>query len=82
MTVTRIREIRTLRGMTVRQLADHSGGSSALISQVKRGVTDPSLETMRRIAGALDTPMFSLFQDGDDGRTVARFVLSVTPPSY
>nr|WP_275670111.1 XRE family transcriptional regulator [Kribbella speibonae] len=68
--MTRIREIRTLRGMTVRELADNAGVSSALISQVERGVTDPSLETMRRIAEALDTPMFSLFQDGDD-ETVA-----------
>jgi quercetin dioxygenase-like cupin family protein len=44
--------------------------STALISQVERGVTDPSLETMRRIAGALDVPLFSLFQDTDD-QTVA-----------
>ncbi len=44
--------------------------STGLISQVERGVTDPSLETMRRIAEVLDVPLFSLFQDGDD-QTVA-----------
>ncbi|MEU7765445.1 XRE family transcriptional regulator [Nocardia sp. NPDC049190] len=70
MTVTRIREYRNLRGMTVRQLADRAGVSTGLISQVERGVTDPSLETMRRIAEVLDIPLFSLFQDGDD-QTVA-----------
>lgn len=68
--VTRIREYRNLRGMTVRELADRAGVSTGLISQVERGVTDPSLETMRRIAEALDVPLFSLFQDGDQ-QTVA-----------
>lgn len=70
MTVTRIREYRNLRGLTVRQLADQAGLSTGLISQVERGVTDPSLETMRRIAEVLDIPLFSLFQDSDD-QTVA-----------
>ncbi|MBA6440631.1 helix-turn-helix domain-containing protein [Streptomyces asiaticus] len=70
MAVTRIREYRTLRGMTVRELADRAGVSTGLISQVERGVTDPSLETMRRIAEALDTPLFNLFQEGDQ-QTVA-----------
>ena len=69
-TVTRIREFRTLRGLTVRQLADQAGVSTGLISQVERGVTDPSLETMRRIAEVLDIPLFSLFQEPDE-ETVA-----------
>ncbi|MET7991014.1 XRE family transcriptional regulator [Amycolatopsis sp. NPDC005232] len=65
MTMTRIREFRTLRGLTVRELADRASVSTGLISQVERGVTDPSLETMRRIAEVLEVPLFSLFQDGE-----------------
>ncbi|WP_020662305.1 helix-turn-helix domain-containing protein [Amycolatopsis benzoatilytica] len=66
MTVTRIREFRSQRGLTVRELADQAGVSTGLISQVERGVTDPSLETMRRIAEVLEVPLFSLFQEPDE----------------
>jgi len=65
-TVTRIREFRSQRGLTVRQLADQAGVSTGLISQVERGVTDPSLETMRRIAEVLEVPLFSLFQQPEE----------------
>lgn len=68
MSQTRIREYRISRGLTVRELADKAKVSSGLISQVERGVTDPSLETMRKIARVLDIPLFSLFQDDESSR--------------
>jgi transcriptional regulator with XRE-family HTH domain len=63
--MTRIREYRSNRGMTLRDLARDAGVSVGLISQVERGVTDPSLETLRRIAEVLGVPLFSLLQDAD-----------------
>jgi transcriptional regulator with XRE-family HTH domain len=66
----RIRELRSGRGMTLTALADEAGLSTGLISQVERGLSDPSLETLRRIAKVLDIPIFSLFQQ-DGGATVA-----------
>jgi transcriptional regulator with XRE-family HTH domain len=57
----RIRELRQQRGLTVRGLATDTGLSVGLISQVERGLTDPSLETLRRIGRALDVPIFGLF---------------------
>lgn len=63
MTATRIRELRIARGLSARELAKQANVSSALISQVERGISDPSLETMRRIALVLEVPLFSLFQD-------------------
>lgn len=59
----RIRELRTARSMTATELAKAADVSVGMISQVERGITDPSLETLRRIARVLDTPVFSLFQD-------------------
>ena len=61
----RIRELRTARGMTLTALARDTGLSAGLISQVERGLTDPSLETLRRIARTLDVPLFSLFREPD-----------------
>ena len=59
----RIRAIRLERKLSVRKLAADIGVSPALVSQVERGINDPSLDTLRRIAQALDTPLFDLFQE-------------------
>lgn len=66
----RIRETRSARGLTLTALADATGLSTGLISQVERGLADPSLETLRRVAKVLEIPLFSLFRQEDTG-TVA-----------
>jgi transcriptional regulator with XRE-family HTH domain len=66
----RIRQLRTVRSLTATELAKVAQVSPGLISQVERGITDPSLETLRRIARALDVPLFSLFA-GEDVEPVA-----------
>lgn len=58
-----IRELRMARGMTVAQLAAAAGVSTGLVSQVERDLTDPSLETLRKIARALEVPLFDLFRE-------------------
>ncbi|TNC25775.1 cupin domain-containing protein [Amycolatopsis alkalitolerans] len=68
MSQTRIRDYRVSRGLTVRELATRAGVSSGLISQVERGIADPSLETMRKIARVLEIPLFSLFQDEEPSK--------------
>ena len=62
---TRIRALRTERGITVTELARLAEVSTGLISQVERELSDPSLATIRKIARALDTPLFSLFEESD-----------------
>jgi transcriptional regulator with XRE-family HTH domain len=66
----RIRELRAVRGLTLTALAGETGLSAGLISQVERGLSDPSLQTLRRIAKVLAVPVFSLFQT-DDGTAVS-----------
>ena len=66
----RIRSLRTDRALTVRQLAAGAAVSPALISQVERGINDPSLDTLRRIAEVLQVPLFDLFQAPSSGRGV------------
>lgn len=66
----RIRRLREAKGVTVTAFAKEVGVSAGLISQVERGLTDPSLESLRRIAQALQVPMFNLFQDDADGDPV------------
>lgn len=62
----RIRALRQEQRLTVRQLASSAEVSPALISQVERDLTDPSLDSLRRIAQALGVPLFDLFQQPED----------------
>ena len=70
----RIRELRAARGITVTELARRAEVSTGLISQVERELADPSLVTIRKIAKALDVPLFSLFEESqtDDVAVVRR----------
>jgi transcriptional regulator with XRE-family HTH domain len=67
-----IRAIRLAQGMSLRHLAAAAGVSVGLVSQVERGLTEPSLETMRKIAAALGVPLFSLFGNEEHDVEVVR----------
>jgi len=59
--------IRRSRGgrYTLAQLAQRAGVSSGLLSLIERGRGNPSLETLRRIAGALDVEVVELLVAAD-----------------
>lgn len=57
----RIKEIRKERKLTQAQLAELVDCSDGFITQVERGVTEPSLKRLRRIAKALDVPLARFF---------------------
>ena len=56
----RIRELRTARGLTLVQLAAATDLSHPFISQLERGLAQPSLATLRRMALALETSPIEL----------------------
>lgn len=62
----RIRRRRQELGLTAQQLAKAAELSPAQVSQIEHGKTDPSLKTLRRIARALNTPLFDLFAERGD----------------
>lgn len=53
----RLRQCRTDAGMTMKTVADRAGLSVGFISQVERGLTVPSLTSLRAIAQVLGRPM-------------------------
>jgi mannose-6-phosphate isomerase-like protein (cupin superfamily)/DNA-binding XRE family transcriptional regulator len=57
----RIRQLRTARGMSVRELARRAGCSPSLVSQVERGVTTPSARVVYALANELGITLDSLF---------------------
>jgi transcriptional regulator with XRE-family HTH domain/quercetin dioxygenase-like cupin family protein len=61
----RLREIRAVRGMSVRELARRAGCSASLVSQVERGVTTPSAGVVYSLANELGISLDFLFGAGD-----------------
>ena len=53
-----IRRERLRRGLTLAQLAGQVNLTVSALSQIERGASDPSISSLRRIAGAFDVPMF------------------------
>jgi len=69
----RIRQIRKAKQLTLQDIADKTGFSAGFLSQVERGVTDPSLSALRKISNALEvTPYLLLEQPSPNTMTVKR----------
>lgn len=61
----RLRELRLRRGMTLRELAEAADVSPGMLSQLENGITDPSLNTLRRLASVFQSEVAALFREPD-----------------
>ncbi|RXK18932.1 helix-turn-helix domain-containing protein [Macrococcus sp. DPC7161] len=52
--------------LTIREFSKQSGISTSLISQLERGIGNPSLQVLEIIAKTLGVPLFTLFIDDID----------------
>jgi transcriptional regulator with XRE-family HTH domain len=64
--------VRVRRGLSVAELAAAAGVSKSLVSQIERGLSAPSIDTVRRLASVLQVPVFSLFLEAPDNGMVVR----------
>jgi transcriptional regulator with XRE-family HTH domain len=70
---TRVRKLRDAMDLSLRDLAERSGVSAPMLSQVERGETSPTLAVAERIAGGLDLTLSQLLRlDETDGVSVVR----------
>lgn len=58
-----IKAARKKAGLTQKQLAERMGVNPSLISQYEKGFRNPKLETLERIASALEVPLEDLLSD-------------------
>jgi transcriptional regulator with XRE-family HTH domain len=65
----RVRTLRDGMGLSLRDLAERSGVSAPMLSQVERGETSPTLSVAARIAAGLDLSLSQLLRL-DEGGTV------------
>jgi transcriptional regulator with XRE-family HTH domain len=63
----KIREIRSSRGMTLKTLADRTGFSISFLSQLERGKSSATLESLKKISIAFGVnPSYFFNDDGTD----------------
>ena len=64
----RVKALREASGLSLRDLAERSGVSAPMLSQVERGETSPTLTVAARIASGLDLRLSQLLRlDEGDG---------------
>lgn len=61
----RIRELRTQRALSQRDIEENSGLARGYVPRVEDGYEVPSLETLEALADSLDVPLFQLFCGAD-----------------
>jgi XRE family transcriptional regulator, regulator of sulfur utilization len=71
----RVRALREAMDLSLRDLAERSGVSAPMLSQVERGETSPTLAVAERIAAGLDLSLSQLLRlDEADGVSIVRAV--------
>ena len=70
----RLAEARQALGLNQKQLGEKAGVSPSLVSQIERGRVSASLNTLRKLAEVLGTPLAHFFDErqGEIGRASCR----------
>ena len=61
----KIKTLRLNKGLNTKQLSQEASISSGMLSQLEKGSTQGSVETLRKIAKVLDVTLASLFEDSE-----------------
>ncbi len=61
----KIQEIRSAKGFSVRKTANLAEITPSMLSQIENDLVNPSINTLRCIANALDTPIYMFFREED-----------------
>lgn len=69
---TKLREIRLAKNMSISEISGKSQLSQSFISQVERGLNNPSISSLRTICDVLEVPMFQLFADDENKGMIVR----------
>jgi transcriptional regulator with XRE-family HTH domain len=63
---TRLRGLREEKGFSQGDIEKRTGLLRCYISRVENGHTVPSIETLEKLAAALEIPLYQLFYEGDE----------------
>lgn len=66
---SKVREMRKAKGLTLADLAEATSLSTAIVSQIERGLANPSFSTLAQLAHGLKVPVGRLFPDDEEVRS-------------
>lgn len=75
---TRLRQLRQERNLSQGDIEARTGLLRCYISRVENGHTIPSLETLEKLAQALEVQLFQLFYEGPEPPTLPRLSARLT----
>ena len=76
-----IKNYRKEKGMTMKELAEKANVTVSMLSQIESSQANPSLNTLRLIAAALEVPLFRLFMT-DEGLSATPEIVAAENRSY
>ncbi len=68
----KIRNLRKASSFSLAELAEKINKTSSYLSQIERGLAEPSLSALRQISEALNTPIFYFLVDEKEYNTVVK----------
>ncbi|MGL4788865.1 MAG: helix-turn-helix domain-containing protein, partial [Cetobacterium sp.] len=57
----KIKKFRTDQKLSLKELAEKINSTSALLSQIEKGTTNPSINTLKNLSIALNIPLYKFF---------------------
>lgn len=61
-----VRSLRARKDWSLEELADRVGTTRNYLSEIERGLINPTFYTLRRVAKALEVPLSWLIAEGED----------------
>ncbi|MFV0503382.1 MAG: helix-turn-helix domain-containing protein [Lachnospirales bacterium] len=59
----KVKEYRNIKKLSIKKLSELTGITSSMISQIEKNQVNPSINTIKNIANALEIPLFYFFQE-------------------
>jgi transcriptional regulator with XRE-family HTH domain len=77
----RLRAIREQKDLSQGDIEERTGLKRCYVSRVENGHTVPSIETLEKLARALEVPLYQLFYDGEEPPEAPAFPKGIQPGS-
>ena len=63
----KILQYRNKKNLSIKELSEIVGVTSSLLSQIERGISNPSINTLKMISKGLDIPLYNFFKEDKSG---------------
>lgn len=74
----KIQELRAKQGLSIRKLSSAAGITASMLSQIENDQVNPSINTLRALANALDAPLYHFFKEESEDQPVVTPALRKT----